>query len=45
MSSFKQGNERRFYEMVQEYSHWSEKSMTPFYIMIAESYAHLLEQK
>ena len=45
MSSFKQGNERRFYEMVQEYSHGAEKNMIPFYVMVAESYSHLYEQK
>ncbi|PJC56638.1 hypothetical protein CO024_01925 [Candidatus Gracilibacteria bacterium CG_4_9_14_0_2_um_filter_38_7] len=45
MSSFKLANKQRFYEMIQEYSHGSEKDMVPFYAMIAESYASLYEQK
>lgn len=45
MSSFKWAHARRFYEMIQEYSHGAEKDMIPFYTMIGESYANLYEQK
>lgn len=45
MSSFKWAHARRFYEMIQEYSHGSKKDMIPFYIMIGESYAHICEEK
>lgn len=45
ISSFKRTNKKRFYEMIQEYSHGPEKDMIPFYIMIGESYAHICEEK
>ena len=41
MSSYKERNGRYFYEMIQEYSHGSEKNLTPFYEMILESYSLL----
>ena len=45
MSSFKWTHGRRFYGMIQEYSHGAEKDMIPFYLMIGESYAHICEEK
>ncbi|MCK9272257.1 Fic family protein [Candidatus Gracilibacteria bacterium] len=45
MSSYKNRNERYFYEIIQEYSHGSEKNLDIFYKLIIEGYDFLYKQK
>lgn len=41
MSHYKMRNERKFYEIIHDYSHWKNTSLQPFYAMILESYSLL----
>lgn len=45
MTWFKSRHKWRFYEMLQTYSHGTEKDLTPFFTMMEESYRYLYEQK
>lgn len=41
MSHYKMRNKRKFFEIIQDYSHWKNTSLKPFYEMILESYSLL----